>query len=131
MIINCSKDSQAASYLVSRDGGAVGVHRLGLYFEEFSFVTSMVFVLKAGFLSSTMTATVSIGGMEPGTGNIFPDYYFTPKVITNPVFFVPFQMDVPDNRRTPQALELILFVGVQPLTSGELIVCTDYFNTDI
>ena len=131
MIINCSKDSQACTYDVARDGGGLGVHRLGLYMDEFSFVTTMVMkTINSAFTSAGMLATVSIGALEPG-GLIFQDQYFSAKVISNIIFSNPFDMDQPNNRRTTGAVELILFVGVEPLTAGELLICVDYFNTDL
>lgn len=132
MLVNCSKDSQACTYDVIRDGGSIGVYRLGLFLEEFSFVTSMVMQnINTAFASATSLATVSIGAINYNNQTVSPDYYFTSKVITNPIFASSFDMDVPNNRRTPSTVELVLVVRDEDLTAGNLIICVDYFNTDL
>lgn len=132
MLLQSSIDNQIASYDVARDGGAVGFHPIGIAVGTFSYMAFLQTSIVQTFASAGGTATWTYGFR---TLSLFPVVIFPVlvPVLANTLTF-PLHINLlatTGSYRNTEAVEFGIFIGVEPLTAGNQLFYSEYFNSDI
>jgi len=132
MLLQSSVDNQIASYNVARDGGAVGFHPLGISIGTFSMMAYFQTAVTQTFTSAGGLATWTYGFrtlslfpvvIVPVLAPVLASTLIAPSVVN--------LLATTGSYRNTEAIEFGIFIGVEPLTAGNQLFYTEYFNSDI
>lgn len=120
-ILKVSRDAQVCQYNFDDQGGAIGVYGLGLFTDNNLLFDTCFFQPIAPFTSGGL-ATISFGARF-NSGFVLPALFCAPTAFGGPFIFTGPQF-------ISLSLEIVMVIAGAPLTSGRVMVITEYFNTD-
>lgn len=131
-ILNNSYDTQIAEYDFAKDGGALGVHKMGLVLEEFSLINYVAWAVIDTFTGPG--AIVSSGALILNQNPVVVGFpaFMAPTVATTLTAAMSFPSATAVFAvRNTAPLEFYFGISVAPVLSGRILVYASYFNSDL